>query len=1115
MWTPRRILILTIWLGVFFVVYLGYTSTSIGRIDGLPPLPESYWPNPPMEIVALPERPSVLTRRLRQAFGNDCKEQKWAIRLLIDSRHMVLAAEQFTVRSDGKVLLTPISLALFSKDKNDGQYPEISTIQAREALLTFDRPVSNFSEIGTRRIVKAELANRIEITNNRRREQRDQDLRMTIATGTLHYHEATQRIWTEALVEVHDYRSQPEPHVIKGKGMEMELLTEAPTGKQSNRRHSSATISGVKWVTLHSSVHLDVYTEGQVNLLPGSATARKAAKKADAKTVSGRVHLRIKTPGHFRYEINKQHDRAIFSTQPLGSGSNANLPRHVEAIRTQLATGIRDQLYCTQLTMQLRRKDSPAPAASKQARNTPTGQMEAVEIETVQATGKEVKLVSNSENLSASGSDFFHDAINQLTILKGDPVEVERDDGRIVARELRILNVTQNRPAAPGKPTTTPVPPSAEPLRNYQHVEAQGPGNIVSRDRKQGRTLRASWQKLLTSTREGNQDLLILTGKAHFLDEQANQRLSAETLKVWLDEPEGQRATPRGDLTQSRRPRHLEATGNVIARSSDMNIHDTGKLVVWFEDVPAQKVLPTPPPPSQPKPPEAVPVPGTNSHPPVGRPLPQGPAKPGQLTSNPANRPLGPQLGTEAGDRSKARPFDLTAHIVEARILRAGEVQSIDQLWCQGKVRIRQEADRPGEKGTRIQGETLRMTAQQDRLYELIVTGDRLDGVGNNQPEADLAMLFTDKISIMGPEVTIDQAANKAWVVGAGAMDMESGTNFQGETLERPVPMTVLWQKSMLFTGDSAEFHGDIQATQDNSKMACQRLQVYFDRAVSLRQNARTDEPARVKTLVCDREVRIIDTTMVGDRVVKYMRLESLGLDMITLESDTPVGVSLRPDPAKKSRSGGNEIHASGPGNFRIWEASSSDQPLSLGIAPAANGSQPARSPNGEKTSVMKMTYVAFDRRMDANSKRGTADFYSNVRVLHIPCPRHDTHIDLEAILATDLPPDSLYIRSDQLKVLDRPGTGGTSKEMHARGRIYTQGRDFYAWADELHYNQQKQQVILEGKESGLAKLYKLGSRPGEKEEVVAERIIFNRSTGKIDVSGLKSISGQNSSNQK
>ena len=90
------------------------------------------------------------------------------------------------------------------------------------------------------------------------------------------------------------------------------------------------------------------------------------------------------------------------------------------------------------------------------------------------------------------------------------------------------------------------------------------------------------------------------------------------------------------------------------------------------------------------------------------------------------------------------------------------------------------------------------MTAGLDGGYFLVVTADA----------DNVAELTTDKIYIVGPEVNIDQTSNKAWVIGGGAMKMESATNFQGDKLDKPVPLTVHWDKSMLFNGESAEFHG-------------------------------------------------------------------------------------------------------------------------------------------------------------------------------------------------------------------------------------------------------------------------------------------------------------------
>ena len=170
MWTPKRIVILSASATAFFMVYLGYAYTYVGRIDGLPPLPEVYhFENQGVAPVAeRPRRSDKLTEKLRLAFGANSPELSRPIQLDMPVRGLVLAAGQFDVR-DGRVCLTPLSIAVMGKDKKDGLPPEIHTIRGDLAYLEFDRPVTNFSEIASRRITKAELSGRIEVVSNRRR----------------------------------------------------------------------------------------------------------------------------------------------------------------------------------------------------------------------------------------------------------------------------------------------------------------------------------------------------------------------------------------------------------------------------------------------------------------------------------------------------------------------------------------------------------------------------------------------------------------------------------------------------------------------------------------------------------------------------------------------------------------------------------------------------------------------------------------------------------------------------------------------------------------------------------------------------------------------------------
>ncbi len=1115
MWTPKRIVLLAACFVAFFGVYLGYAWTAVGRIDGLPPLPEGFWPDdgdPAEELPPIHRTPS-LDQKVILAFGNTAKERTWPIRLDVHSRNMVIAASDFKVEG-GRILLTPLSIAMIGKEKHDGLPLEINTIRGDVAYLTFDRPVSNVSEISSRKITKAELSGHIQIVNNRRRTQRDEDLRVNIDTGTLYYEEKDQRIWTEGLVKLEDFKSKPRPHVVKGKGMEMLLLAEAPPPRPGGpRKNDRATVTGVKWVTLGSNVDMKLYIDGQSSFMVSAPAAPQAKPAGNAAPPAQKSELHITTPGHFRFDLFKDHDLAQFDVRPAGPvaasapAGPARQPQQIEVKRTNLETNVTDHLVCDHLTLRLVRREAakakpPSPAAANTkapAQGGPPG--EAVEIQSVHATaprGKGVDLVSNSDNMHARGNDFFHDAVKGYTVLKGAPVDVDKDDSKIHARELRIQSVKPAQPAKPGQP---------EP-KGHHDITALGPGDVLVVDKKEGKTLHAYWEDTLTSTKDGAQDLLTLTGKARFLDEQAEQTLAADTIKVWLEEAEKKQASPRGGAqasSDSRRPRHLEATGHVVARSRDMNVHDTSRLVVWFKDVPGVARIPAPGRDTR-VPAAAAPGSLTPVQPATPRPLPQGPQAPADLTSRPGAPRLGPgpALGP-AQQQAPARPFDLSARSVEAWVLRSPERNELDQLWCEGKVEVHQDPAKGEEKGTKVNGDTLRMTAKGEGNYDLVVTGD-------------LAELLTDKIYIIGPEINIDQAANKAWVIGDGAMKMDSKTNFQGEELAKPVPLTVHWSKSMFFHGDWAEFLGNIQAVQEKARMACQRLQVYFDRPISLKEGNKDGPSPQVKNLMCDRDVRIEDSTFEGERLVKYQRLECLEVQMRALEPEEggpraapPPAAASAPAGAKGRSSTGNVVRASGPGNLRIWEPNSGDDPAGPGPdgrRTAAKAAPAASAPE------MRMTYVAFGSRMLANSQTNTAQFWGGgeggVRVLHLPCPRPDVPIDLSTILATDLPEKALYIRCNHLKVLDRPEADGRpNKQMEGTGQVDIQGRDFWARGDKVQYNHLKQQVIITGGESGNATLSQVTYPGAEPKKVSARQIIYNRATGKVNVSGASSVTGE------
>src|SRR5258707_9837993 len=114
-------------------------------------------------------------------------------------------------------------------------------------------------------------------------------------------------------------------------------------------------------------------------------------------------------------------------------------------------------------------------------------------------------------------------------------------------------------------------------------------------------------------------------------------------------------------------------------------------------------------------------------------------------------------------------------------------------------------------------------------------------------------------------------------------MLMDNNTDFQGNKLKRTAQLQVYWKEHMFFDGRRAEFTGDIQACQEESRLACQSLQVSLDRRVSLKEGDKGADPAKVKDVLCDKSVRAEEEIKAPDgKLIRKQRIEtptSLHLD--------------------------------------------------------------------------------------------------------------------------------------------------------------------------------------------------------------------------------------------
>lgn len=1044
MWTPKRVLIL---LGAFcaiFAVYLGYAQV-LGGIDGLTPLPEEYWPAagnrplPPFVATA-----NAADQKLQMAFGEACEELQRMIKLELRGRTMVLAVNDILTAEDhsGRIELKEFSLAVFGKSRGPTGVPEINTIKSKRAFLTFDKPVSNLTEMtgSSRRIVAAELQEDIQVTNNRRTLQRDDDLHMHTA-GPMYYDEKLHRIFTSKEVALTDFQGKPEPTRVTARGMDIYLATDAA---KPGAPHRPDNVSGVERVELRSNVRMDLFVDSRSGFLDSGKPGAKAPPPR-AEAPADKAKVVITTAGTFSYDVQK--DLARFEIPHWHS----SLPEAVEVKRLN-GQGKIDQLYSDMLELQFSRKPAGEPRVPGDDRSVN------LEIQTAHATGGHVTLASDMESLHALGNDLVYDARTRTTVLKGDPEMTALKEGsEIYARELQLQSTEQH---------------------GTQSATAKGPGHIRLLDKNNGqRTIDATWGDELIYKKDGAYDCLTLSGGASFEDREHHQNLRAERMRVWLeparDDPAAPPTSPASaaEAPQRLRPHRLEASGRVSAESTEMRIKEpTESLAVWFRD---EAPAPASPAGASPLSNGAATAPVTG---PASAPAPAGDA--------PASKPIVPGLpapGSASPDKPKP-PIELCARSVVVHVVRQGAHNDVEQLACDGGVHVHQDPASPDDRGVDIQGETLQLQHHADGGV-LAVTGSP-NGPGQVQ---------FDKLAVLGPEVNIDQRENKAWVNGPGAMRMLTDTNFEGAKLAQPSELTVHWRERMYFNGKLAEFHGGVQAEQQNSRLLCRDMEVAFDRPISLKESDKGKPKARVDKMVCDQSVMVEEVTREGNRLTNYRRLSAPELAF-----DNEDGIAT----------------VSGPGELRVLAPSDSGPTLpgapAKPGAPPAKGAVPPARPGIAKgqppAPEMKLTHVKYQDRMQANNKTRTATFYGNVQVVNVPCDRPDAVIDID-----HPPPGYIYLQCERLKVYSHLLPGGQkSQEMEAHKKVTVQSEQFYGSADVVKYDEAQDRVILEGAEGGKAILWRVKTAGADQETVSGKKIYFWRKTSTYKVENADTIDVRN-----
>ncbi|MFL5342709.1 MAG: hypothetical protein ACJ8F7_21460 [Gemmataceae bacterium] len=1076
MWTPRRILLLV--GGVFVCAAAFYVyNFFLGWLDGLPVLPEKYLPSPP-GIVQLPVddlgKPDSRTeRKIREAFGEGCPEMSYPIKSFMQAQGMLLVTDNLDI-VDGRLRMSPLSLAVYGKVNPETDFPEINTIHCDVAYIEFERPIAYLSEISGNKIAAAEFLaddrilyndirkGKIHVVHNHSTPQTDDDAVMK-TPGPLYFRDSAAKtpdrpqVWTRSFVDITDYQSKP-PHIITAQGMNIYL---APNAVQSAENKPARDKAGKEPEQTVKAIEL---MKPSMILTMESDQGFAASSDEPAKKLppDEKPRLTINTLGLFHYDYVTE--KAYFEIARQGDPA---IPQYVEAIRSSKKNG-NDQLQCDRLDLQFTKKSSPPPAgppADPASKSDRGGQ----EIAEAHATGKVVILTSDSERLYARGNELIYNRARQESVLRGLPMSAVKEGHRIQAKEL-ILNQNEKKTLVP----------QVEPVRT---ASAQGPGTAWLTDRENQRTIEVTWNDQLLIDKEKDIDRITLTGGASFIDRERDELITGNTIKLWLaPDPNAPPPKPGENSSDSpkSKPQRLHVIGNVIARSADMEIlsppeRPTDLLIVWFTDVPAL--------------PGAAPVAAaakTEGRAASPAPLALGSATPALPPPVPALQPVTAPPPVPP----PRRPMLVNARIVEAFVIRAGSKNELDKVKCFDRVTVHQEPENPKERGLDIASRTLELTRTPD--------GDILKLTG------PLSRVDTHQMSIMGGQIVFDQKENRANVDGPGSMRMLTSSNMKGEERAEPTEINVCWNDKMNFVGAFVSYIGGVQAVQENTRALCPRMDVYLDRTLSLKhvgpdklgptspaapKSAKTkdDEQPKVAKVICHRDgllnaplVVVTDITVENGKMVKFQRIES---PEVTFDNDE------------------SKLKAGGRGEVRMLQlGEKSSDPFAKS---EPKDSKTTASPEQE----MKLTRIRFDDRMEANNKLQTAYFYKNVQVVNLPSNNPNAVIN-----EMKLEPGVLNLQCDSLQAYSTKDPQGKSfPAMIGEGHAVVESLEFHGQADTVKYVEgENQKVVFETHSSQPSKLFRMEARGQRPQEAIGKVIFYWRKTNAFRVIEAYSLSGAN-----
>ncbi|MEE2827469.1 MAG: hypothetical protein VYE64_12655 [Planctomycetota bacterium] len=707
------------------------------------------------------------------------------------------------------------------------------------------------------------------------------------------------------------------------------------------------------------------------------------------------------------------------------------------------------------------------------------------ELKEIVAAGSPAVLSAKSRDSRVQGEYLRYDLVENLVEARGavEQVEIVQGPNQFVSQHFHYEIPSDN---------------------SLGKLNAFGPGWMVRQGETVTEAMQARWKNHLTIRQiDPHKKVITLDGDG-YIQLDPKTAIDAQTIRFALWE--NQKQSPAGETAGwDYQPARLVATGQVQVRSKDIQ-GSTERLTAHWPNNPVP-----------------LPQPGTqSSQPATSQVIPFLPAK-NVIRSYPATavantRPQVVRRASYPDDQRPSRPSLFFEGQELALVLRdeKGET-NITDLEMTGDVKVWQlKAQGSAQQAAReieLAGHRLKAEPQGNKNYRLQIS----EGEGTTA-----ATVTTEEMTLIGPDIYLDQQANRVWINGGGELMMNLA-----DANKKPLPpqatrkekqnLKITWQGGMIFDGSQIYFERNVishsitrgkENSQRQTSTESTILNIELDRYVSLRTPDAADQGAtpaqrpepKVKTLL------LVDRLPEGQPVFQLASFQQASTNrpvLIASITRDAAGAIMEQQklvaPTARIHVNENRLTAEGPGALAIHRPNrSSDNATPLSFQKKA-----------KTTAPYLFIQTNFDQALRVDTESKSLDMTGNVRALYIPVSSMDQSYSPDD---PNPPADAFRLNCATLTMHQwtPQATGLQQSELRARGNARVSNSQFTATAHEVRYDQGNDYLYLEGSSRSDATLQTISETGGKSARLVAEKIRYRPSDNSTKIENMKRATMRN-----